>query len=355
DAETPLIVNCAGRTRSIIGTQTLRRLGVEGPRALRNGGMGIMLAGLPLEEGTPSDVPAPSARSREYGEELAARLAAEEGIPSLSAEEVRDLLARADRETLYLLDVRLEPEHRAGRIPGAISIPGGQAVQRTDEVVAVRAGRVVTCCDNSARAIMAAYWLRRMGLPNVFHLRGGTRAWEAAGMALTASAAAAEGESPGLGGEEPLGLAEARAAAEGLAPGEAEARVGGGAAVLDVDLSRSFREGHLPGARWVSRARLEDWAAAHLPDPDAPLLLTCRDGRMAALAARALGEMGRRRVAFLDGGKRAWAAAGLPLEAGEEGIEGAPRDVTLKPYDIGREAMIEYLAWEEELGKKYER
>ena len=44
-----VIVNCAGRTRSIIGTAALRRLGLTNVRALRNGTMGWVLAGYQLE------------------------------------------------------------------------------------------------------------------------------------------------------------------------------------------------------------------------------------------------------------------------------------------------------------------
>ncbi len=319
DAATPLIVNCAGRTRSIIGAQTLRRLGVAHARALKNGGMGFMLAGLPLERGRPSEIPEPSPRSRAHAEELAARLAAEEGIRSVSPGELSALQGRADRETLYLLDVRLAPEYRAGHIPGAISIPGGQAVQRTDEVVAVRAASVVTCCSANARATMAAYWLARMGL-RVRVLRGGVPAWRAA---------------------------------PGRSPGEARPLLGGEAVLLDVGTSRAFREGHLPGARWAPRAWLEERAAEWIPGKRAAVLVACGDGARSALAAHTLIGMGYAGASFLEGGKRAWGEAGLPLEAGSQGIEDDPKDVPLKPYEVGREAMEAYLSWEENLGRKH--
>ena len=50
--ETTLIVNCAGRTRSIIGTQSLVNAGIPNPvYALRNGTIGWTLAGQELEHG----------------------------------------------------------------------------------------------------------------------------------------------------------------------------------------------------------------------------------------------------------------------------------------------------------------
>ncbi len=297
DRESDLIVNCAGRTRSIIGTGTLHKLGVRHARALRNGGMGFILAGLPLDNGKPSEIPTPSEESRRHGEELAKRLAQEEGIPSISADELRALQEKSDRETLYLLDVRLSPEYKAGHIPGAISIPGGQAVQRTDEVAAVRAGTVVTYCDTGARATMTAYWLRRMGLPKVFFLRGGLSEWEGAGLPVDRSEVAADGESPAASGE-PLGLTAAKAASKALSPAEALARVDAGAFALDVDLSPGYREGHLPGARWVSRAFLEEKAAEFCPARSQPLLVSCRDGVRSALSAGTLAGMGYRYVSF---------------------------------------------------------
>ena len=59
DDMTTIVVNCAGRTRSIIGAQSLRNAGVKNPViALRNGTQGWMLAGLKLENGTdPGDLP----------------------------------------------------------------------------------------------------------------------------------------------------------------------------------------------------------------------------------------------------------------------------------------------------------
>ena len=351
DRETPLIINCAGRTRSIIGAQTLHRLGVTHARALKNGGMGVMLEGLPLAEGRPSEIPTPSERSRAHGEVLAAQVAEEEGVPFVSVEALRGLQAAADRRTLYLLDVRLAPEFSGGCIPGAVSVPGGQAAQRTDEVVAVRAGKVVTYCDRNARGVMAAYWLRQMGL-DVSVLRGGLTAWLDAGGVLEKPGEAASGEGPAGSGEVLL-LARAHTQTRAYSSGEARARRFG--AILDVDLSSSYERGHLPGSAWVSRGRFEEEAPARAANQRARVMCVCADGRKSALSALALQRIGYRRAGYLAGGKAAWCAAGFPLETGREGIRGEPRDVQRKPYDIGRRAMEEYLTWEENLGRKYAR
>ena len=65
-------------------------------------------------------------------------------------------------------------------------------------------------------------------------------------------------------------------------------------------------------------------------------MCVCEDGRKSALSALSLQKIGYRRAGYLEGGKAAWGAAGFPLETGREGIDEQPKDVQLKPYDIGR-------------------
>ncbi|TGS57594.1 hypothetical protein EN826_032655, partial [Mesorhizobium sp. M1D.F.Ca.ET.183.01.1.1] len=53
DPEIPIVIHCAGRTRSIIGAQILRDLGFHNPIfALENGTQGWTLAGFELERGS---------------------------------------------------------------------------------------------------------------------------------------------------------------------------------------------------------------------------------------------------------------------------------------------------------------
>ena len=63
-------------------------------------------------------------------------------------------------------------------------MPGGQAVQRADDTVAVRNAAVVFCCDGTTRASVTASWYRQMGFPEVFAVDGGTTAWTKAGLGL---------------------------------------------------------------------------------------------------------------------------------------------------------------------------
>ncbi len=345
--DTPLVIHCGGRTRSIIGAQTLREMGVKNPLvALKNGTMGWLLAGYELQTGVdPQPLPSPSPQGLAAAERFADRLAKERRIPYLTVAQLQAVQARRGSETLYLVDVRTAEEHQRGHIPGFQWFPGGQAVQRADEIVAVRTGRAVLACDGRARATLVAWWLAEMGLPNVSVLDGGATAWAAAGLPLE------QGAPPAV----PFGLAGARRAARFLSPATLNEALHNPRPPLVVDLetSRDFAGGHIPGASWIPRGWLEPRIGAFTPDMAAPIALVCNNGALSTLASAALRGMGYADVAVLEGGRSAWASAGLPLEKGMGGYVGEPDDVAA--FVAGNRAHMEhYLAWEEALGRKYE-
>ncbi|MGH7313178.1 MAG: hypothetical protein ACREJV_08400, partial [Candidatus Rokuibacteriota bacterium] len=75
----------------------------------------------------------------------------------------------------------------------------------------------------------------------------------------------------------------------------------------------------------------------------------CADGVQSTLAVATLRGLGYTGARVLEGGTRAWAAAGLPVERGATRLLDEPDDVVLKAYDRGREGMEAYLRWEEAL------
>jgi rhodanese-related sulfurtransferase len=341
-----VVVNCAGRTRSIIGARVLQRMRLPNVVSLRNGTAGWLLAGLELERGGDRvDLPAPSPEGRAAAEAYAARVAAEDGVRMLSIAEVPGVIARAEAETVYLVDVRTREEYLAGHIPGFWWMPGGQAVQRADDVAAVRNGTIVFCCDGSVRAQVTASWYRQMGFPNVFAVEGGTAAWSKAGRRLASGA-----DEP----EEPL-IAEARARVRQVAPAELAARLASARppVVLCVDPSDRFAAGHVPGARWLPRGWLELRIAEAAADTGGPIAVTDEDGTDAVLAAATLMEMGYADVVALAGGIDAWRRDGKPLEQGLTGVMRPPDDVVPAGPDRSYADMINYLRWEERLGHKY--
>jgi len=169
DPNTTIIVNCAGRTRSIIGTQSLINAGLPNKvRALRNGTMGWTLAQRDLEHG--------SARRGGIGlfegaMENARDVAYRAGVRHLGLREMAALETDAHR-TLYRFDVRDEAEYTAGHLPGFRHYPGGQLVQEVDMAAPVRGARILLTDDKSVRADMTASWLAQMAW-EVYVLDGG--------------------------------------------------------------------------------------------------------------------------------------------------------------------------------------
>jgi len=169
DPETTIIVNCAGRTRSIIGTQSLINAGVTNKvRALRNGTIGWTLAKQSLDHGS-------SKRGEigaiEGGEANARDVAYRAGVQHIGADELAALRAQTDR-TLYRFDVRSEEEYTAGHLAGFRHYAGGQLVQEIDMAAPVRGALIVLTDDRRVRADMTASWLAQMGW-EVYVLQGG--------------------------------------------------------------------------------------------------------------------------------------------------------------------------------------
>lgn len=343
DPDTPVVVHCAGRTRSIIGAGTLKRLGVPNVYALKNGTMGWQLAGLELEHGSDRlDLPQITPEGQERAEAAARKVAEAEGVRFVDAATARDLLASADKQNVYAFDVRSREEYATGHIPGFAWAPGGQAVQATDNYVAVRAGTLLFACDGITRAAMTAAWFRQMDFPNVHVLEGGTAAWQAAGDELAV----------GRPDEIPFGLEAARERVRPVGPARLSAAIArDGLVVLHVGTSEEYSRAHTPGSHWLSRSWLEPRIKDYVPSPATPVALTCADGVNATLAAATLRDLGYENVTALDGGIDAWSRAGLEVETGLTGVADAPNDVL--PVRRSYAEMLNYLRWEEELGEKY--
>ena len=326
DTATPIVVNCAGRTRSIIGAQTLINLGLPNPVfALENGTQGWYLNDHTLEHGGTRRYPADSGNAdlRPAARALAERF----GVPTVTARTVAQWASDASR-TLFLCDVRTPEEFSAGSLPGAQHTPGGQLMQAGDQYVGVRGARLVLFDDDGVRAPTVASWLRQMG-HDACVLEGGL----ASGLAL----APADAPAP-----PPLATIDAQALSARLARGDV--------ALIDLRPSMQFRAGHIPQARWSIRSRLAADADAHTGSETRQLVLVADDAALAAWSAAS--ELAGRLPAplLLEGGMAAWRGAGLPVEA----TPGLPVDAECIDYlffvhdrhDGNKEAARRYLAWE---------
>jgi rhodanese-related sulfurtransferase len=330
-SDTTIIVNCGGRTRSIIGAQSLINAGVRNKVvSLKDGTMAWHLAGLDVVHGATRRPPEVSAHGLQSAREAAARVAARAGIARIDKATLESWRAEAGERTLYLLDVRSPEEYEAGHLRGARSAPGGQLVQETDYHIATWGARIVLVDDNGIRATMTASWLKQMGWVDV--------------AVLTADATDGDWET-GPHVPRVVGL-EAASAPQIDAMDLRDRLAAGKAAVIDLNLSTSYGLGHIPGAWFAIRSRLGA-ALAALP-PNQPIVLTSPDGALAVLAVPELKAVASVPVMALAGGTQAWIAAGLPLEKGATRMADQG-DVFLSPRERGQnreDAMREYLTWE---------
>src|SRR5262249_28227543 len=282
--ETTIVVNCAGRTRSIIGAQSLINAGVPNKVvALRNGTMGWNLAGFTCDSGQTRQAPMPLKDALAWAQAAAGRVADRFGVKRIETTDLARMRSDPAR-TPYLFDVRDPEEYAAGHVAGSVAAPGGQLVQATDHYIGTLGARIVVVDEKEVRALMTGSWLRQMGFPEVFVL---AQAGEEGG--------SPGDDVPGLGRRPDLAIDSA-----GLAALLARDAV----TVIDLSLSRTYRRAHIPGAWFAIRARLGR-ALGVVPSREC-FVLTSEDGRLADLAAPELAALTERPVRYLDGGNAAW-------------------------------------------------
>jgi rhodanese-related sulfurtransferase len=331
DPATRIIVNCAGRTRSIIGTQSLLNAGVPNPvAALRNGTIGWTLAGQHLEHGQSRSYAAVSAANGEAAALAARALADRAGVLRTDLASL-PALRGDDSRTTYFFDVRSAAEFAQGRLAGFRSAPGGQLVQETEQFAPVRGARFVLADSDGVRANMTASWLRQMNheVHVLDRLHGGDFEQRALWTAPLPPLPQVDEISAGT-------------LAQWLADGQRHT------AVLDFASGANYVRGHIGGAWFALRS---DLAAAlrQLPADTRRYVLTCGTGLLARFAVADLCALTDLPVSLLAGGTAAWAAAGLALEPGPTRLASPLIDRYRRPYegtDNQAGAMQAYLDWE---------
>ena len=331
--KTTIVVNCAGRTRSIIGAQSLRNAGLKNPIfALKNGTMGWHLAGLKVAKGADNLAPAPTGEALARAKTHASDVAARYGIAFIDAAAV-DEMRFDDTRTTYIFDVRLPEEFKGGYRPGSVNAPGGQLVQATDTYAPVRGARIVLVDQHHVQAVMTAHWLKQMGWKDVFVLRDGL----------------SEPLVTGKGQGSVLGDAELTAAA--ITATELNAALAAGSVeVIDVDSSLKYRKGRIPGAWYALRSRLGECLSGFAKDR--PLVFTSSNGVLARFAAEDANHLGHQ-AQYLKGGTAAWNHEGFKTEpsTGDDDpkLLTPTEDQWYRPYDRAKgveDAMQQYLTWE---------
>jgi rhodanese-related sulfurtransferase len=340
DPATLVVVNCAGRTRSIIGAQSL--INAEIPNrvvALKDGTMGWQLAGYEPATNETMHAQKPSEAGRKSAQSAAARVAKKFAVDTIDLAQLVRWQSESEQRTLYLLDVRTPEEYVEGHLAGSRPAPGGQLVQATDEFVVTRHARIVLVDNDGVRATMTASWLKQMGWNDVFVLEN----------------ALSQALEQGAFEPTPLGLREAAMlSAQDL---KQKADRGEDFLVLDFANSLQYRRQHIPDALWAMRTRLDE--ALSGISATAQLVATSPDGLLAQYVANDLSrDYPGRTVVALRGGTRSWIDAGLPTASGAEHLTTEPNDIWYKPYEQAssvRDAMQGYLDWEVNLVAQIKR
>jgi len=340
DPSTLVVVNCAGRTRSIIGTQSLINAGLENRVvALENGTMGWELAGYDVASGHETHAPDPDDEAQQWSLQAVAGVADRFGVIQINTDQRAEWQADESRTT-YVLDVRTPEEFSEGHLDGSRSAPGGQLVQATDEYVATRNARLVLADDNGVRATMTASWLRQLGWADAVVLAGGVADHDLrTGPGARQSVPAAP-------------IIKIADLASRLADESATTTV------LDLGSSLKYRNrGHIPGAWWGVRSRL-DQARSAIGDTDF-LVLTSTDGQLAKLAvADAQLHWPDTEIVALASGNKGWRHAGHEMEPGFDLATTEANDLWYKPYEIEgavEQHMRDYLTWEIALVEQLDR
>ena len=328
DPDDTVVINCAGRTRGILGAQSLINARLPGRvMTLKNGTMGLHLAGFPLESGRTDLVESVEPKRLDDMRERMADLRQEFDIPVLSLQSWQEV---TDSGAL-LLDVRPPWEYSTGHFPGARNAPGGQLLQATDFYVAVRNAPIVLMDDDGIRASITASWLAQMGIPFVSVLdhrdiqgllgKTGVESWVPVKQVP------------------PLARITYQALQQDLNQGQT--------LLLDIRSSDDYYKAHLPEARFVIRSRFPG-SVPRLPRR-ASITLIANDPVTAAFAARELEASYGAPLRLLEGGNEAWIQAGLPVESGLGGAIDPPEDmwhIPSSPLGGLESAMRDYISWE---------
>ncbi|MBH0120996.1 hypothetical protein I0Q12_16305 [Rhodococcus sp. CX] len=332
--ETLVVVNCAGRTRSILGAQVLINAGLPNSVvALEGGTQSWVLEGLELDHGKHSAAPLPTGSSLDQAHAAAERFRDRFGIRSIDKATLAQFRTETDERTLYVFDVRTPDEYAAGHLPGTVSAPSWDVAPWVFRYIATHNARIVLVDNDSVRATVAASWIVQVGWGEVYVLEN---AFD--GEALETGTGPAV-QLLGLPGD--VTTVDAATLKDNIAAGTAQ--------VVDLQPSLDYRDGHIPGAVHALRSRLVN-SVADIPG-DGAIVLTSSDGVLAIYAAADLAGATQRPVEVLEGGTAAWVAAGEQLESGDENLLHGRDDVVFTHWresdpEVQKAGFRKYLSWE---------
>lgn len=344
--DTLIVVNCAGRTRSLLGTQSLINAGIPNQVvAMQGGTMAWQMAGFPLEHGSTRHAPEPWGTNLQQAFQTAQKVADRSGVKTIDAEQLESFKADSER-SLYIIDLRTPEEYRAGHRPDSTYGWGVQLVQGMDKYAATRNARIVLIDNYMVRALMTASWLVQADWPETYVLADPFKGVSlASGDYEPRLPVGKQIELPYIGAAELNEQLQAKKTT-----------------LIDVADSLSYRNGHIPGAWFAIRSRLDNELRT-IPQ-SSNFVVTGDSPSLVALTGRDLARISGKRVSILVGGNAAWRTAKLPLAQGFEKLATKTDDIYLQPYQAGqfdpkslefKQAANAYFDWELQLPESLER
>jgi rhodanese-related sulfurtransferase len=335
NSQTTIIVNCAGRTRSIIGTQSLRNINIpNNVYALRNGTMGWKLAGFEIEKNSKKVTPTLDFKSKFPDDDLNNKILDKYGIATISWDSYKKFLFDDDDLATYLFDVRMLNEYHVGHPRGATYAPGGQLIQATDTFIANKSSRVILFDNFLIRSAITGSWLKQMGYKNVYQLNPDDKSIE-----FTSE------QSPSF-----INQFSCNELCEISAENLFKSR--NSYLVIDLSYSKKFIQRHIDNAYWCVRSRLFECLSQL--NSSKPIVLTSDEPVMIYLAGKEIKKLLSNEIYFLKGGNKSWFDANYPTSEGEINLLTEINDSFIKPFEAKNQnsSMKQYLEWEVGLVEK---
>ncbi len=322
-----IIVHCAGRTRSIIGAQTLIDAGIfKSVHSLTNGTPAWEFEGWSTEKGSECELPLPSAKDSKYAKEVAMKIRDKWAIPMLETKELEQWQKAGG--TRYVFDIRSFEEFTAGHFSTSKHIAGGQLLQTTDRHIVVRNAHIALVDNDGVRAVTTAMWLKRMGWKNIVTIQISDQT---------------HGLITGLG-------IESSGSDIKMIDVDEAAVMHANKSVVFCDIRRSFdyRRGHIAGAAYLTRENLVA-DTAHL-SLSTPIVLIADDHGYAGIISRDLRGLGHD-IMLLNGGIKAWIEMENPTEDGFGWLISRPADTYYESdhfddFQVHIREHHAYLNWE---------
>lgn len=318
DPDRLIVTHCAGRTRGIMGAQTLIECGIPNRVvSLGNGTLEWALAGYALEHGANRPLPIPHESDMALARSGADALRNRYHVRAIGKDELRE--RQGEARTVIVLDVRTPQEIEAGTLPGACAAPGVQLLQGMGQMLAVRNARYVLLDTDGVRSARMGAWMKQMGYRNVE-----TYAADPQELVFIRPPATEQVDMP---------LADIRAAMD------RDELV-----IADVRGGVAYRRAHVRGSWFLGRANLKS-DLQRLPE-DKPVVLLSDEIGFARLLDRDLSQLGRQ-THIVTTPLQGWEQAGFDLEQGAGQMASEPHDAIydLEEREIHVRDAHDYLKW----------